>query len=159
MSYAGEAFDIEAATLLCPADYVNPTPDSRYHMAVIGAGPAGLICAIAAAGLGAKVALIERNRMGGDCLNVGCVPSKALLAYTHQHADATFDEAFAHLRKVRAEIAHHDSVARYSEEGVDVFLGEARFDANGELMVDGQPIPARRTVICTGARAAFPPWT
>src|SRR5262245_214629 len=62
-----------------PADWVNPTPAERYNLVVIGAGTAGLIAAIGAAGLGARVALIERELMGGDCLNVGCVPSKALI--------------------------------------------------------------------------------
>ena len=90
---------------------------------VVGAGPAGLICAIGAAGLGARVALIERQAMGGDCLNVGCVPSKSLLEYTKRHpTDGTFEAAFAWMREVRADIAAHDSVQRYSEQGVDVFL-------------------------------------
>src|SRR5205814_7859389 len=64
--------------LVFPADYRNPTPSARYNLTVIGAGPAGLLTAIAAAGLGARVALIERAGLGGDCLNVGCVPSKTL---------------------------------------------------------------------------------
>src|SRR5437588_1963562 len=62
-----------------PPDWVNPTPAPRYNLVVIGAGTAGLVTAAGAAGLGAKVALVERHRMGGDCLNVGCVPSKALI--------------------------------------------------------------------------------
>ena len=63
-----------------PADWENPTPDGRYHLVIIGAGTAGLVCAAGAAGLGAKVALIERSLMGGDCLNYGCVPSKGILS-------------------------------------------------------------------------------
>src|SRR2546430_3113420 len=66
--------------LVFPPGYRNPTPAARYHLTVIGAGPAGLVTAIAAAGLGARGALGERHAMGGDCLNVGCVPSKTLLA-------------------------------------------------------------------------------
>src|SRR6516162_1977492 len=62
-----------------PPDWVSPEPPARYNLVVIGAGPAGLVCAAGAAGLGAKVALVERDLMGGDCLNVGCVPSKTLL--------------------------------------------------------------------------------
>ena len=80
--YPGADFDQIAWGLLSPQNYQNPTPQSRYHLVVVGAGPAGLISAIGAAGLGAKVALIERHRMGGDCLNVGCMPSKALLAFS-----------------------------------------------------------------------------
>lgn len=63
-----------------PSDWTNPTPSGRYNLVVIGAGTAGLVTAAGAAGLGAKVALIERNLMGGDCLNVGCVPSKAIIS-------------------------------------------------------------------------------
>ena len=75
MNYPGRTFDDTTQALLAPVDYQNPTPKGRYHLVIVGAGPAGLISAIGAAGLGAKVALIERHRMGGDCLNVGCVPS------------------------------------------------------------------------------------
>jgi len=157
MSYPGQVFDETTQALLSPSDYRNPTPQSRYHLVVVGAGPAGLISAIGAAGLGSKVALVERHRMGGDCLNVGCVPSKALLEYTGYHKNPDFNEAFAWLREVRAGIAPHDSVQRYGEAGVDVYLGDASFNSAGEICVDGQPLPARRIVICTGARAAIPP--
>ncbi len=157
MNYPGSAFDEQTATLLAPSDYVNPEPQDNYHLVVIGAGPAGLITSIGAAGLGAKVALVERHRMGGDCLNVGCVPSKALLEFTRSKPGAGFDEAFAWLREVRAGIAPHDSVARYSEQGVDVFLGEARFNADGSVMVGEQTLRGRRVVIATGARADVPP--
>src|SRR5262245_15283066 len=70
-----------------PANWVNPRPAPRYNLVVIGGGPAGLVSAAAAAGLGAKVALIERDLLGGDCLNVGCVPSKALLRCARAFAD------------------------------------------------------------------------
>ena len=162
VSYPGAEHDAAWRAALAPEDYANPTPQSEYHLVVIGAGPAGLISAIGAAGLGAKVALVERHFMGGDCLNVGCVPSKALLAHSKaQPGRENFAEAFRWLREVRAGIAPHDSVARYTEAGVDVFLGEASFvDAQrvqvsrgGEQVV----LNARRTVICTGARAAVPP--
>ena len=156
--YPGAVYDQAHRNLVCPPDYRNPTPQNRYHIIVIGAGPAGLITAIAAAGLGAKVALIERHAMGGDCLNVGCVPSKALLEFTaHHRGAAAFDDAFAWLRQVRASIAHHDSVARYSEAGVDVFLGDARFIDDQTVQVRDQRLSGRRVVIATGARAAVPP--
>src|SRR5207249_7196807 len=87
--------DVYNHTLLVkvhPPDWVNPEPAPRYNLVVIGAGTAGLITAAGAAGLGAKVALIERDRMGGDCLNVGCVPSKALLRAARGYADVRSEE-------------------------------------------------------------------
>src|SRR4051794_10782729 len=74
-----DAFAHELAAATRPPQWANPTPKDRYHLVVLGGGPAGLVCAAGAAGLGAKVALIERYRLGGDCLHFGCVPSKALL--------------------------------------------------------------------------------
>jgi len=144
--------------LVFPAGYANPRPHARYHLCVIGAGPAGLVTAIAAAGLGARVALIERQAMGGDCLNVGCVPSKALLEFTREHrGKASFGPAFEWLRRVRAELASHDSVERYTAAGVDVFLGAATFVGRDSVEVAGDRLHARRFVIATGARAAMPP--
>lgn len=156
LNYPGADFDDVAWRLLSPQDYQNPRPQSRYHLVVVGAGPAGLISAIGAAGLGAKVALIERHRMGGDCLNVGCMPSKALLSFSKQ-GPSDFQQAFAWLREVRAGIAPHDSVQRYSEAGVDVFLGDAEFNDDGDICVDAVPLNARRIALCTGASAAVPP--
>jgi len=74
-----DKFNQDWMQLVAPEDYTNPKPKEKYDLVVIGAGTAGLVTAAAAAGLGADVALIERHRMGGDCLNVGCVPSKALI--------------------------------------------------------------------------------
>ena len=157
MSYPGVDYDVAAWQLLSPADYVNPQPQPGYHLVVVGAGPAGLISAIGAAGLGAKVALVERHRMGGDCLNVGCMPSKSLLAFTEHAENPDFDQAFAWLRQVRAEIAPHDSVERYTAAGVDVFLGDGVFNESGHVCVGGALLKGRRVAICTGARAAVPP--
>ena len=109
MSYPGKHFDEITKQLLFPPDYENPRARKHYHLVVLGAGPAGLISAISAAGLGAKVALIESRSMGGDCLNVGCIPSKALLEFTKTRA-GNFGQAFAWLREVRANISTHDSV-------------------------------------------------
>lgn len=141
--------------LVFPSDWRNPVPAGRYNLVVIGAGPAGLITSIAAAGLGARVALIERQAMGGDCLNVGCVPSKALLAASAR--GLPFAAAMAHMRAVRAAIAAHDSVQRYAAAGVDVFLGAARFEDTHHVRVGDSLLETRKTVICTGARAALPP--
>jgi pyruvate/2-oxoglutarate dehydrogenase complex dihydrolipoamide dehydrogenase (E3) component len=154
--YPGADDDRLWRRLVAPPDYTNPAPQPRYHLIVIGAGPAGLVTAIAAAGLGAKVALIERHAMGGDCLNVGCVPSKSLLEFTARGAD-DFDAAFAWLRSVRARIAAHDSVERYSAAGVDVFLGSACFVDGHTVRVGDTELRGRRLVVATGARAALPP--
>ena len=141
--------------LVFPADYRNPTPSARYNLTVIGAGPAGLLTAIAAAGLGARVALIERHAMGGDCLNVGCVPSKTLLAAASSGLE--FALALKRVRAVRAAIAVHDSVERYTAAGVDVFLGQASFVSAHEIRVGEATLRTRRAVIATGARAHIPP--
>lgn len=156
-SAAFDAAGLDAAwrELVFPAGWRNPVASGRYNLVVIGAGPAGLITAIAAAGLGARVALIERHAMGGDCLNVGCVPSKALLAAAARGAD--FATAMRRLREVRTAIAHHDSVARYTQAGVDVYLGAASFETPHRIRVGDAVLDTRKTVICTGARAALPP--
>ncbi len=157
-----------------PADWVNPKPSGRYNLVVIGAGTGGLITALIASSLGAKVALIERHLMGGDCLNVGCVPSKAIIhAARSAHsaraaarfgigaaADAQpdFGSAMRFMRKVRARISHEDSAERYSNEfGIDVYLGEAAFVREGRVRVDGQELEYKKAVIATGARAIAPP--
>ena len=147
--------DAQWRELVFPANYRNPVASGRYNLIVIGAGPAGLITSIAAAGLGARVALIERHAMGGDCLNVGCVPSKTLLAAASAGLD--FDAAMQRVRAVRTAIAHHDSVERYTRAGVDVYLGSASFVDPHRIRVGEQTLETRRTVIATGARAAMPP--
>lgn len=151
----GVDWDARWRELVFPSAYRNPQPAPRYNLVVIGAGPAGLITSIAAAGLGAKVALIERHAMGGDCLNVGCVPSKTLLAAGS--AGLGFDAAMARVRAVRAQISAHDSVERYTKAGVDVFLGEASFVSAREIRVGDALLRTSKTVIATGARAAIPP--
>lgn len=156
-----------------PPDWVNPTPSGRYNLVVIGAGTAGLIVAAGAAGLGAKVALIERHLMGGDCLNYGCVPSKALIRCAKAMADVRdasalgvqvpggvrvdFAQVMERMRRIRAGISHHDSAARFKDLGVDVFLGSACFTGSDTIEVAGKTLRFARAVIATGARAAAPP--
>lgn len=145
--------------------------EGTYNAIVIGAGTAGLVTAAGTAGLGGRVGLIERNQMGGDCLNFGCVPSKALissarLAQQIREADqwglqATkpefdFSEVMARMRARRAEIAPNDSQARFESLGVDVFRGEAQFVSAHEIEVAGQKLRARHFVIATGSRATVP---
>jgi len=157
-----------------PPDWVNPTPEGTYNLVVIGAGTAGLISALVASSLGAKVALIERHLMGGDCLNVGCVPSKALIRAARRIHEAgsaralgiqvpedplpDFGAAMERLREIRARISHEDSAARYTEEfGIDVYLGRARFTGRDTVDVDGTELRFRKAVIATGARPVAPP--
>lgn len=157
-----------------PAGWINPTPDGRYNLVVVGAGTAGLVSAAGAAGMGAKVALVERHLMGGDCLNVGCVPSKTLIRAGHAVADARAASSFGievagdpvvdfpavmeRVRRVRAGISSHDSARRFRDEyGVDVFLGSGRFTGVDSIEVGGATLGFERAVIATGARAAVPP--
>ncbi len=153
-----------------PSDWVNPTPSGRYNMVVVGAGTAGLVTAVGAAGLGAKVALIERNLMGGDCLNVGCVPSKALIRAAHAMAEVRdaaefgieipggikfdFGKMMERMRRLRAGISHHDSAARFTELGVDVYIGNATFTGRNTVEVEGATLEFSKACIATGARAA-----
>ncbi len=156
-----------------PADYANPTPQGRYNLVVIGAGTAGLVTAAGAAGLGAKVALVERALMGGDCLNVGCVPSKAIVSAARAAAavraakefgvrmegdvEVDFPKVMERMRRLRSEISPHDSVKRFTELGIDVFLGQARFVDSETVAVGDAKLKFAKAVICTGARAAAPP--
>ncbi len=160
-----------------PPTWVNPDPTGRYNIVVIGAGTAGLITAVVATGLGAKVALIERHLMGGDCLNVGCVPSKGVIRAARAWSDLKHAEEFglhippgvrydfgavmARMRKLRAQISHNDSAHRYKSLGVDVYIGHARFADTETVEVVGpagnQILKFAKAAICTGARATAPP--
>ncbi len=157
---------------LHPLDWTNPKPAPRYNLVVIGGGTAGLVTAAGAAGLGAKVALVEKHLMGGDCLNVGCVPSKSLIRSSRALADALDAERFGirvppgttvdfaqvmeRMRKIRAGISPHDSVERFSSLGIDVFLGEAHFTDSETVEVAGSKLRFKKAVIATGARAVHP---
>ncbi len=156
-----------------PREWKNSEPAPRYNLVVIGAGTAGLVAAAGAAGLGAKVALVERGLLGGDCLNVGCVPSKGMIRAGRAAFDARSGEAFGvtcdkvsvdfgkameRMRRIGAGISVHDSAGRFSRElGVDVFFGEAKFVGSDAIEVNGKKLRFKRAAICTGARAAAPP--
>ena len=153
--------------LVKPSDRRNPSPKPKYDLVVIGAGTAGLVSAGGAAMLGARVALIERDKMGGDCLNTGCVPSKALIheareAWTRRRlvpgfdAKAFFREAMVRVRAKRTRIAPHDSVKKLEEYGVDVFLGQAVFTDMNKIEVAGRTLRFRKAVVATGGRPARP---
>ena len=155
-----------------PPDWVNPTPAPRYNLVVLGAGTAGLVTAAGAAGLGAKVALVERDLMGGDCLNVGCVPSKGLLRSARAVADVPgaaafgvrvtgeaavdFAAAMERMRHIRAGLSPLDSAGRFRGLGVDVFLGAGAFTGRDAVAVGDATLRFKKAVIATGARAAVP---
>ncbi len=169
-----DAFDQALLDAVRPADWRNPEPAPRYNLVVVGGGTAGLVSAAVAAGLGARVALVERDRLGGDCLNVGCVPSKALIRAGRLAAEAQaaaalatppgnaprpdFAVAMERMRRIRASIAPLDSAKRFRDDlGVDVFLGAGRFVSGDTLDVGGARLRFRRAIIATGARATAPP--
>ncbi len=156
-----------------PPRWKNPEPRGRYNLVVLGAGTAGLVSAAGAATLGARVALIEKHLMGGDCLNYGCVPSKALIRTAraiyslreaaefgiHIDGAAHFDfaEAMERMRRLRAEISSHDSAQRFSRLGADVFIGAARFASHDAVEVDGKRLSFAKAIIATGGRPSSLP--
>ncbi|ETX01237.1 MAG: hypothetical protein ETSY1_08100 [Candidatus Entotheonella factor] len=157
-----------------PKSWVNPAPKASYNLVVIGAGTGGLVSAAGSAGLGARVALIEAHLLGGDCLNVGCVPSKALLrcakaAVAVRHAaefgvrvdgniSVDFGYVMERMRRLRASIAPNDSVKRFTEDvGVDMFMGRGRFTGKNTIEVNGDVLHFSKAVIATGGTAAIPP--
>lgn len=145
-------------SLVHPPDWTNPVPRGAYHLVVVGAGTGGLVTAAAAAGLGARVALVERHLMGGDCLNAGCVPSKAVIsaARTWDAGPKSFAAVMTRMRRLRASLAQSDSAPRFRDLGVDVYLGTARFTSQRTVEVAGAPLRFHRAVIATGARPAVP---
>ena len=169
-------FDDANAQLMrtvAPKGWMAPVPKDRYHLVVIGAGTAGLVSAAIAAGLGARVALIERHMFGGDCLNFGCVPSKAVIRAARAWREARtaaerfggprvtsegdFGAVMARLRRLRADISPVDGIERFHALGVDVFLGHATFCGPDAITVNDTVLRFRRAIIATGARAARPP--
>ncbi len=144
----------------------------RYDLIAIGGGTAGLVTAAGGASLGLKVALVEREQLGGDCLWTGCVPSKALiasakLAHQMRHAERlglagaspahVFESVMERMRTARARVAHHDDPERFRKLGIDVVFGNATVKTSREVSVDGRTLSSPRLVIATGSSPAVPP--
>ena len=167
-----DAHERERLANVHPSAWRNPHPAGRYTLVVVGGGTAGLVAAHAAAALGARVALIERNLLGGDCLNVGCVPSKAIIRTASLYADmrhagqygaqipaeirVDFPAVMARMRAIRARISRADSAGRLLAAGVAVFFGDARFSGPDTLTVDGATLRFKKALIATGARPDTP---
>ena len=155
-----------------PPDWRNPQPRAPYHLLVIGAGPAGLVAARTAAALGARVALIEKNLLGGVSLNSGCVPLQTLIrtsrlyadmrnaqgygARTPQAIEVDFPLAMERMRRIRARVGSVDSAQRVAAAGVDLFFGTARFVDGDAIEVDGLRLRFKKALIATGSRSLLP---
>lgn len=164
--------DCELLANVRPPEWRNPQPAGPYQLLIVGAGPAGLVAAEAAAALGAKVALIERTRLGGDCLNVGCIPSKTLIRTSRLYADmlnaenfgvgssietpVDFAAAMHRMRRVRARISRVDSADRLRDAGVDVYFGDARFSSPRMVEVGATTLHFKKALVATGARPDTP---
>ena len=168
-----DEYNIELLNRVHPKNWLEPKPKSTYNLVVIGAGAGGLVSAAAAAGVGARVALIESHLLGGDCLTVGCVPSKALLRCAKAAAavrtasefgvriqgevTVDFNYVMARMRRLRADIAPADSAERYTEKlGVDVFIGKGKFSGRHTIEVNGRTLHFAKAVVATGGTAAIP---
>ncbi|ESY68306.1 mercuric reductase [Mesorhizobium sp. M0051] len=164
--------DIELIRGAHPPLWKNPEPNGPYNLLVIGAGPAGLTAASEAANLGAKVALIERGLIGGTCINVGCIPSKAIIRTARLYADMRdaenlggdtpdrlridFQRAMTRMRQIRQRISRADSAASVVSAGIDLYFGEARFSGPDEVTVAGKTLRFKKALVATGARPALP---
>ena len=155
-----------------PPDWRNPQPRSPYHLLIIGGGPAGLVAARAASALGARVALIEGNRLGGVSLNSGSIPSQALIrtsrlyadmrnaarygARAPAHVEVDFVQAMERLRRVRTRTSRNYSPERIKAMGVDLYFGMARFVGTDAVEVDGLRLTFKKALIATGTRSLLP---
>ena len=164
--------DAERALNRRPSDWCNPKPRQPYHLLVIGAGPAGLVAARAAAALGARVALIEKHLLGGLALNYSAVPLQALIRTSRLYAEMRNAEAYGarppptievdfalameRMRRIRARVGHVDSAARIAAAGIDLFFGTARFVGVDEIDVDGLRLRFKKALIATGSRSLLP---
>jgi len=155
-----------------PDAWCNPQPAGEYQLLVIGGGPAGLAAAEIAARLGVRVALVERDRLGGNSLNTGCVPSKAIIRTSRLYAQmrdaqrygaqvpadirVDFATVMERMRRIRAHLSGDGSVRRLVAAGIDVFFGHAEFTGPRSLTIEGTTLHFKKALIATGARAKVP---
>lgn len=169
---ANDACEQARLSSVRPPGWLNPVPATTYGLVIIGGGTAGLTAAYAAAALGTRVALVECRLLGGNCLNTGCVPSKALVRTSRLYAEmrhagrygaqvpdgipVDFPALMDRMRAIRARISRGDSAQRLADAGVDVFFGQARFTGADSLGVEGTTLQFEKAMIATGARPATP---
>lgn len=155
-----------------PLNWVNPHPKKIYDLIVLGAGPAGLIAATMAARKGKTVALVERDIIGGECFNTGCIPSKAIIRTSRLFADMqnaenfggtvphhmpiNFAKIMARMRRIRAQISGHISIEQLQKKGIDVFFGHARFDSSQSITIDNLGLLFKKSIIATGSEPLIP---
>lgn len=155
-----------------PLRWTDPTPEGVYNIVAIGAGAGGLVSALGCAGVGGKSAICEKGYFGGDCLNTGCVPSKAFIKAAkaaHSVKSASkygitvdgfkidFEAVMRSVREKRAHIGHHDSVYRFIKTyGVDIYLGTAQFTSKNTIMINGKELKFAKAVVATGGRPRVP---
>ncbi|MEO6974173.1 MAG: mercuric reductase [Rhodoferax sp.] len=167
-----DAYEDRRLANVHPASWPNPKPEDCYQLVIVGAGPAGLAAAEMAAALGARVALLERGLIGGDCLNTGCVPSKSIIRTSRLYADmrnanlygakapadiqVDFGVAMRRVRRIRAHLSESDSARRLASIGVDVFFGDVRFVGADSLTINGETLRFKKALIATGARPDVP---
>jgi pyruvate/2-oxoglutarate dehydrogenase complex dihydrolipoamide dehydrogenase (E3) component len=155
-----------------PEAWINPRPADKYNLVILGGGYAGILTAREAVRAGAKVALVERNLLGGVCLNAGCICSKAMIRTSRLYAEmrnagrygaqrpdnirVDFAEVMERMRRVRSRVSRRTSARELKASGVDVFFGEARFAGPSAITVNGETLRFKRALIATGARPAIP---
>jgi pyruvate/2-oxoglutarate dehydrogenase complex dihydrolipoamide dehydrogenase (E3) component len=155
-----------------PESWINPRPADRYNLAILGGGYAGILTALEAVKTGARVALIERNLLGGVCLNAGCISSKAMIRTSRLYAEmrnagrygaqrpeniqVDFAGVMERMRRVRSRVSRRRSAHELKAGGVDVFFGEACFTGPDAIAVNGETLRFKRALIAAGARPAIP---
>jgi len=155
-----------------PSDWVNPQPKVIYDLLVLGGGPGGMSAATLASHLGAQVALVEKEHLGGECLNYGCIPSKAFLrssraAHQLRHAHeygleisskwaVNFKAVINRVQTLQAELSPHDSAEHFKSLGIDVFLGSGKFTSPNTLEVAGHILHFKKALVATGTQPILP---